>query len=187
MWLPAITWTAPAIALGNVGLRTRSQSRRATDGAALPRNRRRGGRLGSLGRVCLVRPHGLERKASSPSPRPSETVMAARVTSFVPVSAPLVQGPLERRCHSAQFSWHGLRPGSRADCTLRVVSWRTGMGSREGYIRFTGWLCVVTGGALLIVSVLAAAQGKAASAAVWFVAAAVLIVWGVWRLRSMRS
>jgi len=140
-----------------------------------------------IGRVCLVRPHGLERKASSPSPRPSETVMAARVTSFVPVSAPLVQGPLERRCHSAQFSWHGLRPGSRADCTLRVVSWRTGMGSREGYIRFTGWLCVVTGGALLIVSVLAAAQGKAASAAVWFVAAAVLIVWGVWRLRSMRS
>jgi len=61
------------------------------------------------------------------------------------------------------------------------------MGSREGYIRFTGWLCVVTGGALLIVSLLAAVRGEAGAAAVWFVAGGVLVVWGVWRMRSVRS
>ena len=58
------------------------------------------------------------------------------------------------------------------------------MGSREGYIRFTGWLCVVTGIAFLLVCGLGAAQGHAASAALWFVAGSVLIVWGAWRLRS---
>ena len=58
------------------------------------------------------------------------------------------------------------------------------VGSREGYVRFTGWLCVVTGVALLIVCGLAAARGEVAVAAVWFVAGSVLVVWGRWRVRS---
>ncbi|MGB0091519.1 MAG: hypothetical protein WBP81_03145 [Solirubrobacteraceae bacterium] len=60
------------------------------------------------------------------------------------------------------------------------------MGSREGYIRFTGWLCVVAGVALLIVSGLAAGRGQAVTAAVWFLAGSVLVVWGAWRVRSVR-
>ncbi|MBV9334308.1 MAG: hypothetical protein JO243_00315 [Solirubrobacterales bacterium] len=58
------------------------------------------------------------------------------------------------------------------------------MGSREGYVRFTGWLCVVTGVALLLVGGLAAARGQLATAAVWFVGGSVLVGWGAWRVRS---
>jgi len=60
------------------------------------------------------------------------------------------------------------------------------VGSREGYIRFTGWLCVVTGVALLIVCGVAAGRGEVARAVVWFVVGSVLVVWGQWRVRSAR-
>jgi hypothetical protein len=55
-----------------------------------------------------------------------------------------------------------------------------------GYLRFTGWLCVVTGVAFLLVCGLGVAQRHVASAAVWFAAGSVLIAWGAWRLRSAR-
>jgi hypothetical protein len=61
------------------------------------------------------------------------------------------------------------------------------MGSREGYVRFTGWLCLVTGVAFVLVCAIGVAQGNVVSAALWFVAGSVLVAWGVWRLRSVSS
>ena len=57
----------------------------------------------------------------------------------------------------------------------------------EGYVRFTSWLCVGTGVALLVVAgVSAARDGWWPSAGAWFVAGAILIVWGRRRLASLR-
>jgi len=39
----------------------------------------------------------------------------------------------------------------------------------------------------VIVALLGAVRGELAAAAVWSIAAGVLVVWGVWRLRSARS
>ena len=61
-----------------------------------------------------------------------------------------------------------------------------GVGSRARYVRFTGWLCVVTGVALLLVAVGVAAHGQWPSAGAWCLAGVVLLVWRGWRLKSLR-
>ncbi len=63
----------------------------------------------------------------------------------------------------------------------------TRMRSPAGFIRFTDWLCVVTGVAFLLVCAIGAAEGHLVSAALWFAGGSVLVVWGCGGLRSIRS
>ena len=60
------------------------------------------------------------------------------------------------------------------------------MDSNERYVRFIGALSVVTGVALLGVSLDALVRGQVATAVVWGAAGGVFVVWGVWRRRSAR-
>jgi len=58
--------------------------------------------------------------------------------------------------------------------------------SNERYVRLIGAASVVTGVALLLVSLAAFMRGQVVTGVVWCAGGGVFVVWGVWRRRSAR-